>query len=547
MSGHDPARTAVQSRHAARILCDEMLRTLERHEPAAAARLASRSKLRSPRGQDTIEVVVTGRENTGKSALVEALNAVQPRGPVLFREWSEADGDGVQLAVVLMVFDAAGPMGSTELAELRRLNASVDRVVFAITKTDMHQNWRQVRDRDAQLLSIHTPRFTGAEIHPIATPLVQAANDRRDSDPEAARALAESAGVEALYEVICNELPPPGADYVARNLLWSVTGALQEARAARQRVSRDVQNNPEINRLHRMRAELLRNRGAGRSDELSSLRSDVQLSRVELGHDVAEWARATAAVTRAEIDALSGSAIVSYPARVRSLVRTGLNENDARVTARSGALQAGHGVDGEAPADAMTAEPDSAAPAGDEPGSGPAGVVPNDELPLEAPRRGAEDYVMILIGASVGAGLGRIAVAPLSLVPVLDILTIPLTLLLGGAIAFLMLRLRRQVAARARLREWAAEQLLDARGKMERAVATRLVTVEQEIATAIGRRFDAKIADTDAQVHAIEAELQHLTSTRDRELSVLSSEVSHISAAMERGMRFLHGERIPQE
>lgn len=517
-----------------------MLRTLEEHEPGVAARLAGRSKLRTPRAQDVVEVVVTGRENTGKTALAQALSAVYPGSPVIFREWEEADGDGVALAMVLMVFDAAGPMGSTELAQLRRLNANVDNVVFAITKTDMHQNWRHVRDRDAQLLAIHTPRFAGVEIHPIATPLVQAANDRRDSDPQAARALAESAGIDALYDAVRAAAPPPGTDYVARNLLWSVTAALQEAREQRQRLSREVQNNPDINRLHRVRAELLRNRGAGRSDELGSLRSDVQLARVDLGHDVAEWARATAAATRAEIDALGGDAIASYPARVRSLVRTGLAENDARITQRIDDLWA---------ARPMSQQPTPPAPEVEIVASeaGEASATAQDEAPLEPPRKGAEDYVMILIGASVGVGVGRLAVAPLSLVPVLDILTIPLMLILGGAVAVWMLKVRRQVVARARLREWANEQLLDARGKMERAVATRLVTAEQELAAAIGRHFDEKVAATDAKVRDIETELHALTSARDSELSTLASEVGHISEAMDRGLHFLEGDRAPRE
>ncbi|MBB3039553.1 hypothetical protein [Hoyosella altamirensis] len=538
MSAHDTAR-AVQSRHAARILCDDLLRALERHEPAAAARLSGRSKVRTPRGQDVVDVVITGRENAGKSALVDALNAVDPRGPVSFREWTEEDGDGVQLAVVVMVFDAAGSMGSTELGELRRLNANVDRVVFAITKTDMHQNWRQVRDRDAQLLAIHTPRFTAVEIHPIATPLVQASNDRRDTDPDAARALAESAGIEALYDAIRAELPAPGADYVARNLLWSVTGALQEARAHRQRLSREVQNNPEINRLHRVRAELLRNRGAGRSDELGSLRSDVQLARVELGHDVAEWARATSAATRAEIDALGGSAIESYPVRVRSLVRTGLAENEQRVGDRIDALWSARSIS------QPVAEP--AAEESDTSDATSASAANSGAALLAAPRRGAEDYVMVLIGASVGVGLGRLVVSPLSLVPVLDILTIPLTLLLGGAVAVWMMRIRRQIAARARLREWSTEQLLDARGKMERSVGTRIVNAEQQLAAAIGGRFDEKVAATDSDVREIEGELRELTNHRDRELATLASEASHISEAMDRGLRFLEDERPPAD
>ncbi|GGC62615.1 hypothetical protein IEU95_12575 [Hoyosella rhizosphaerae] len=528
MSTYDTTRTALGGKHATRMLCDEVFRTLETYEPTSAATLSGLRSLRAPRGQSTTEVVVTGRANSGTSGLIEALNAINPHGPVVFREWDHDDDNGIMLPIVLMLFDAAGPIGSTELGELRRLNKSVDKVVFAITKTDMHLNWRQVRDRDAQLLAIHTPRFTGAEIHPVATPLVHAANDRRDADPHAAQALAESAGVDALHAAVLENIPAPGTDYVARNVLWGITAALQEAQATRQRIGRDIQNNPEINKLHRIRAELLRKRGVGRSDDLTAVRADIQRGRVELGHSINEWARTTAGLTRSEIDALDGAALGDYPARVRSLTRVGHEQNNSRTEKYVGTLFDKRSLpapEKPAPDVAEREQSDDATP------------------PQLIPKRGSEDYIFALVGASAGVGLGRLIFGPLSLMPTLDLLTIPLTLILGIVVALWMLRVRRHVTARGRLREWTAEQLAHARAHMERHTASHLVNAEQQLAAEISRIYDEKIADTDRQVAQIETQIRALTGQRDSELAVLTAEINDITAAVERSTQLLQGPR----
>jgi predicted GTPase len=179
-------------------VCADLITTLRRYEPATAARMTRRRVTRRPLSEIVPEVVVFGRVNSGKTTLVRALDALAD-GKVHYREWQPADGDGQGPAVVLVVFDASNPIASADLNELRELGSAVDSVVFALTKTDVNQNWRQVRDRNAQLLAIHTSRFSRVTIHPVATPLAQAANDHRGSDPKAARLLAESAGVTALH------------------------------------------------------------------------------------------------------------------------------------------------------------------------------------------------------------------------------------------------------------------------------------------------------------------------------------------------------------
>ncbi|WP_278313706.1 hypothetical protein [Lolliginicoccus levis] len=535
MSTNEAVRAAIQDNVAARMLADDLHRTLAAHEPGSAAELSELRAIRAPRTREIIDIVVIGSGDLGRNGLVEALNATDATGSVRYleRDLEQGYDDSVTIPVALMVFDAAGPIGSTELAELRALAHGVDQVVFAITKTDMHTNWRQVRDRDAQLLSIHTPRFTGAEIHPVATPLVHAANDRRDTDPEAARSLADSAGIDALHAAVLARVPAPRTDYVARNVLWSMVGALQDAQAARQRIGRDIQNNPEINRLHRVRAELLRTRGAGRTEDLTTVRADIQRARVDLGHEVTGWASSTAALARNEIDALDGRALADYPARIRKLARAGREQNQARITERATELFASR----SRPVPEQVT--DSTARQATETGTG--SIQPAAEAPDIMPRRGPEDYVVAVLGASAGLGLGRLFLGPLALMPVVDMIAIPLTLLLGVVVALWMLRVRRHVVARGRLREWTATQISQARALMEREVATRLVTAEQHLVTATNEAHDRRIAGTDEDIAEHEASLRMLTARRDDRLAELTSEINDMNRAIDRAIAFLRG------
>ncbi|WP_128646700.1 hypothetical protein [Rhodococcus sp. BS-15] len=80
----------------------------------------------------------------------------------------------------------------------------------------------------------------------------------------------------------------------------------------------------------------------------------------------------------------------------------------------------------------------------------------NELLDIEAPprRRGIEDAIMIVVGASAGVGLGRLVVSPMALVPAWAVANTVITLVLGGVLAWWLTRSRALVADRAHLRGW---------------------------------------------------------------------------------------------
>lgn len=508
-------------------LCADLIGTLRRYEPATAARMTRRRVTRRPLSEYVPEIVVFGRPNSGRGTLVAALAALA-EGKARYREWVSADADGQGPGVVLVVFDANNPISSADLEDLRDLGAAVDSVVFALTKTDVNQNWRQVRDRNAQLLAIHTPRFARVTIHPVATPLAQAANEQRATDPAAARLLQESAGVLALHKVLMSLAPRPGSDYGERNVLRGLAVALADAHAKRQRVARECQNTAEINNLFKVRSETARARGAGRAEELAQLRGNIQIAKVELGQVTSSWLRSAAATVRGEVDALAPAGVADYHVRLQAIIDKGEREVRDQAEARIAAVYAEHRIVPE----------DDAAP-GQPGGAPPVSGAVSRLAPAPPVKRGAEDVVMVAVGASAGAGLGRLVASPLGLVPALDILVLPLTLLLGALAALWLIRVRRQLAARGRLREWSSEHLVDARASMERWIAARMVAVELDAGAILGRIYDTQAREADGQLREIDLRLRELTTARDKRLASLNAELAELGEAVDRAMKVL--------
>jgi hypothetical protein len=130
----------------------ETVDVVSRWNPAATVRL------RTDSGH---ELFVAGPRRAGKTTLVDALR---------FLDESAFDlvDDPLDAGVVLMVLDAAAPLGREELSVLDVVLRPACPVVFALTKTDVHREWATVRERDRALLAGHAERFADVTIHPGA-------------------------------------------------------------------------------------------------------------------------------------------------------------------------------------------------------------------------------------------------------------------------------------------------------------------------------------------------------------------------------------------
>ncbi|SEE19317.1 hypothetical protein SAMN04490220_6950 [Rhodococcus jostii] len=186
---------------------------------------------------------------------------------------------------------------------------------------------------------------------------------------------------------------------------------------------------------------------------------------------------------------------------------------DAAVTARLDDMRSRVGITASAP---ETVGPLPVAPDGPEPG-----------------HRGLEDRMTILIGASAGLGLGRLVVSPLSMVPALDIATIPLTLALGALAAWWLTRVRGHVAERAHVLQWAGEALVHVRSQWEQFALGRVLAAETRVSEAIIAESRVCAGKVDERVAQIDAELRRLVARRNAQLSSCERDL----VAVDRGLQ----------
>ncbi|MFI6871282.1 hypothetical protein [Nocardia sp. NPDC050406] len=140
--------------------------------------------------------------------------------------------------------------------------------------------------------------------------------------------------------------------------------------------------------------------------------------------------------------------------------------------------------------------------------------------PDPEPRRpGVEDRLMIVVGASAGFGLGRLIVSPFALVPALDYASVPLTLLLGAAVAAWLARARGQLADRAHLRQWIADALVNVKAQLEQRVAAVLVDAEDQLTDQVVRSATRRVVEADRRVGEIEALLKASAARRPAQLA----------------------------
>ena len=102
--------------------------------------------------------------------------------------------------------------------------------------------------------------------------------------------------------------------------------------------------------------------------------------------------------------------------------------------------------------------------------------------------RRTEDVMVLLLGASMGFGIGRMVIAPTLQWAGLGIAGTVLTLLGGVALAAWVMSVRRASADRARLERWAAEVIASRRLGMEHRIGTRAGAAEAQFTREVWNR-----------------------------------------------------------
>ncbi|MFM9377138.1 hypothetical protein [Gordonia sp. VNK21] len=127
-------------------------------------------------------------------------------------------------------------------------------------------------------------------------------------------------------------------------------------------------------------------------------------------------------------------------------------------------------------------------PGGADPGEPFPPLAAADTGPEPALRPGAEDAVVLALGASAGLGLGRTVLTPLVSWAGFGVLGTLLTTVVGLALAAGIVIVRRQSARRAATLRWTTETLAAARAGLEQSLAARISAAEARLTAEIWNR-----------------------------------------------------------
>ncbi|WP_405486979.1 hypothetical protein [Nocardia sp. NBC_00511] len=438
-------------------------------------------------GEGEPSVLLMAGDESGAAVLRVELARMRPR--VEMTMGSEAGEVRGPAAVALVVLDAGAVIGAEGLGVVRGLRAAGTRIVFALDGIQAHREWREVWRADSELLE--GEGGGGVEIVPVSGRL--AAVGRAEGDG----ALLDRSGVGLLH---------------ARLVAAVGAGAVGDQGAiVRERVLADTRRRIEgelgrllgggdVAALREERARLLAVGDGGRGTAMAVVRNRVQLARVELLHEVGARIRAAHTGLRADIERLARGAHAEFPRHAHAAVEKLTLEMDRTIRSRMAELcrQVEESVAAEWHISFPT-PPERAARA----------------MAVPGPRcRGAEDHLVVALGASAGFGLGRLLVTPLALLQAFDYAIMPVSLLLGAAAAGWVVRARRHLAEGVHLQQWVADTLVDAKAQLEQRVATALVEAEERLTDEVLGSATARLVGTDLRVGELEARLRQAAQRR---------------------------------
>jgi hypothetical protein len=400
-------------------------------------------------------------------------------------------------AALLFVVDASAPLTGGELAFLAGAAERVDTVHFVITKTDAFRGWRQIVDADRALLATHAPRFADAAFHPVSARLAQAA--AAQADPKVADVLRAQSGIDALREVLTVEVAARAAllrdANDIRTTITVVGGGLAALDAQRSALTASA---AEVERLKSRREELLNQRKSGGRSWQVLLRAETQRARIELSGEVAREVREASAMFRGAIDSADNDELKKMPFHVDAYAQAMTQRAHARLEEAMARL-CQRVLDDLFTADELRVL------------IGNLAARPYQTFTARGPEqsRNLDDTIMTLGGAGMGFTLSRMALAlPLGLIPALGVILTPVSIVLGGAAAWFMIRSRRRMADKTRLKQWLNEVLGEARAQIDQNIAAQFVEADQQLTLALDDALGRQVAAIESQIKEVDGALK---------------------------------------
>jgi hypothetical protein len=412
-------------------------------------------------------VLVTGPWLAGSTSLIAALRERLP--DVMFVESSELEAP----VAIVFVASAVAPLTESDCALLDLAAANTDVVIGAVSKTDVHRNWRDMLAADSKALSKHAARYRDVPWVGVA-----AAPDR--GDPK----------IDELADLLQRQLADNGLARRNRLRAWDTRLQTLVRRTEEEGVAADVR----MAELREQRSAALRQRRLEKSERTIALRGQVQQARLQLG----DFARNRCASVRGELQEDAAGMTRRRVAGFEDYVRKRIDEAVAEVN--TGITE--HLND-------VAAELKLTAPDNPRPPPPPQIASP----PLKS--RKLQTRLVMLLGAGFGLGVAlTISRLFANLAPGYTIAALVAGGVVGlAATVWVLGRLRQD---RAVLDRWVGDAIAELRAVVDKLVADRLLRAETALTAELAEVDEAEAAQAADHVAAIDAELREhgLTAAR---------------------------------
>ena len=238
--------------------------------------------LSSPGVESRDVVLVTGPWLAGATGLIAALRDRLPE-----HEFVEAEdlGPADAPAAVVFVVSAVAPITESDCALIDLAAQHTDLVVGAVSKIDVHRDWRDVLAEDRSRLAAHAARYR--EVPWVG---VAAAPDLGEPN------------IDELVDLLRSRLDD--VDVERRNRLRAWESRLQTVISRYEKDGAGADRQARVTALRDRREGVLRERRMSKSERTIALRSQIQQARVQLAYfarnrctsvrselqeDVSEW------------------------------------------------------------------------------------------------------------------------------------------------------------------------------------------------------------------------------------------------------------------
>jgi hypothetical protein len=437
-------------------------------------------------------VLVTGPWLAGVTGVVAALSEKLPKKKCV--ESTDLE-PGQAPAVVVFVVSAAALLTESDCALLDAATAETDAVIGAVSKVDVHQNWKEVLAGNREVLIAHAPRYTDVQWVGVAA----APEEGEPRIDDLATAVTEHLG---------------NAELARRNRLRAWKSRLE---AIADRYDRDADGagrRVRVEALREERSEILRQRRLSKSERTIALRSQTQQARTQLSY----FARNRCASVRTELQedaaGLSRGGLAEFPPQAEARLKEVVSEVDDGTTMHLVEVAKTLG---------LTIEPPAPTP------------LPTVDLPApQLKSRKLESRLMMLLGAGFGLGVALTLSRLLAdLTPGLTIAGAVACAAIGLGLTVWVVGMRGLLRDRALLDRWAGESATVVQSAVEQLVATRVLAAESALTAALTEQDEGEGTRVADQVSVIDTELREHSVVGARAAALRGQEMPTLQAALE--------------